>query len=85
MSSHVVAPLDDLYAQQRHLCHRSFNLPGAVARISRDKLLDRALRPSDLSAEFEVLHTRTPKRGGKYLQNAPQSARHLPKIGKGAL
>ena len=22
---HVVAPLDDLHAQQRHLCHRSVN------------------------------------------------------------
>ena len=24
---HVVVALDDLDAQQRHLCHRSFNLP----------------------------------------------------------
>ena len=29
----VVAPLDDLHAQQRHLCHRSVNLPRAAAAI----------------------------------------------------
>jgi hypothetical protein len=33
----VVAPLDDLRAQQRHLCHRSYNLPGVVAAISPDQ------------------------------------------------
>jgi hypothetical protein len=27
----VIAPLDDLHAQHRHRCHRSFNLPGVVA------------------------------------------------------
>ena len=30
---HIVAPLDDLQAQPRHLCHRSVNLPGVVAAI----------------------------------------------------
>jgi hypothetical protein len=34
---HVVAPLDDLYAQQRHLCHRSFDLPRVVATIGPDQ------------------------------------------------
>ncbi len=32
---HVVAPLDDLHAQQRHLCHRSVNLPRVVAAIGQ--------------------------------------------------
>src|SRR5271170_3045795 len=34
---HVVAPLDDLHAQQRHLCHRRVNLPGVVAAIGPDQ------------------------------------------------
>src|SRR5271168_2023158 len=34
---HVVAPLDDLHAQRRHLCHRSVNLPGVVAAIGPDQ------------------------------------------------
>jgi hypothetical protein len=34
---HVVAPLDDLHAQQRHLCHRSVNLPRVVAAIGPDQ------------------------------------------------
>ncbi len=34
---HVVAPLDDLHAQQRHLCHRSVNLPRVVAAIGLDQ------------------------------------------------
>ena len=34
---HVVAPLDDLRAQRRHLCHRSVNLPGVVAAIGPDQ------------------------------------------------
>src|SRR5271165_505897 len=33
----VVARLDDLQAQQRHLCHRSYSLPGVVAAISPDQ------------------------------------------------
>jgi len=33
----VVAPLDDLHAQRRHLCHRSVNQPGVVAAISPDQ------------------------------------------------
>jgi hypothetical protein len=36
-ASHVVAPLDDLHVQQRHLCHRSVNLPGVVAAIGPDQ------------------------------------------------
>ena len=31
-----VAPLDDLHAHQRHLCHNSFNLPGVVTAIGPD-------------------------------------------------
>jgi Ecdysteroid kinase-like family len=34
---HVVAPLDDLHAQQRHLCHHGFNLPRVVAAIGPDQ------------------------------------------------
>src|SRR4051794_816029 len=34
---HVVAPLDDLHAQHRPLCHCSFNLPGVVAAIGPDQ------------------------------------------------
>ena len=33
----VVAPLDDLQAQKRHLCRRGYNLPGVVAAISPDQ------------------------------------------------
>jgi hypothetical protein len=33
----VVAPLDDLHTQRRHLCHRSVNLPGVVAAIGPDQ------------------------------------------------
>jgi hypothetical protein len=33
---HLVAPLDDLHTQRRHLCHRSVNLPGVVAAIGPD-------------------------------------------------
>jgi hypothetical protein len=33
----VVAALDDLHAQQRHLCHRCVNLPGVVAAIGADQ------------------------------------------------
>jgi len=32
---HVVVALDDLDAQQRHLCHRSFNLPRVIATIGQ--------------------------------------------------
>jgi hypothetical protein len=42
---HVVAPLDDLYAQERHLCRRSVNLPGFVAAISPDQCSAIRLRP----------------------------------------
>jgi len=31
-----VAPLDDLHAQHRHLCHGSCNLPGVVTAIGPD-------------------------------------------------
>jgi hypothetical protein len=34
---HVIAPLDDLHAQQRHLCHRSVNLPCVVAAVGPDQ------------------------------------------------
>ena len=34
----VVALLDDLHAQRRHPCHRSFSPPGVVAAIGRDRL-----------------------------------------------
>jgi hypothetical protein len=34
---HVVAALDDLHAQQWHLCHRSINLLGVVAAIGPDQ------------------------------------------------
>jgi hypothetical protein len=34
----VVGLLDDLHAQRRHPCHRSFGLPGAVAAIDPDRL-----------------------------------------------
>ena len=34
----VAALLDDLHAQRRHPCHRSFSLPGVVAAIGRDRL-----------------------------------------------
>ena len=34
---HVVAPLDDLYAQDRHLGDGSINLPGVLAAISPDQ------------------------------------------------
>src|ERR1700724_1612302 len=34
---HVVAPFDDLHAQQGHLCHRSVTLPRVVAAISPDQ------------------------------------------------
>ena len=34
---HVVAPLDDLHTQRRHLCHRCVNLPGVVAAIGPDQ------------------------------------------------
>src|SRR6266478_735152 len=34
---HVVAPLDDLHAQHRHLCHRGVNLPRVVAAIGPDQ------------------------------------------------
>ena len=30
---HVVAPLDDLQAQPRYVCHRRVNLPGVIAAI----------------------------------------------------
>jgi|GEM_PF-6210146 len=33
----VVAPLDDLRAQDRHLGHRSVNLPGVVSAIGPDQ------------------------------------------------
>jgi len=33
----VVAPLNDLHAQRRHLCHRSVNLQGIIAAISPDQ------------------------------------------------
>ncbi len=36
----VVAPLDDLQAQPRHLCHRSVNLPGIVGGIGPDRFPD---------------------------------------------
>ena len=32
----IVAPLDDLHAQQRHLCHRSVNLPSRACKLSGD-------------------------------------------------
>jgi hypothetical protein len=35
---HVVAPLDDRQAQQRHLCRGSVNLPRVVAAIGPDQL-----------------------------------------------
>src|SRR6267142_4711278 len=34
---HVVAPLDDLYAQDRNLGDGSINLPGVLAAISPDQ------------------------------------------------
>jgi hypothetical protein len=34
----VVVPLDDLYAQQRRLCHHSVNLPGVVTTTGRDQV-----------------------------------------------
>jgi hypothetical protein len=34
---HVVAPLDDLLAQQRYLCHRSFSLPRVLAAVGPDQ------------------------------------------------
>jgi len=34
---HVVAALDDLHAQQRCLCYRSFNLPRVVAAVGPDQ------------------------------------------------
>jgi hypothetical protein len=34
----VVALLDDLHAQRRHPCHRSFSPPGVVTAIGRDRL-----------------------------------------------
>ena len=36
-SPHVLAPPDDLQAQERHLCHRSINLPGVAAAIGPDQ------------------------------------------------
>jgi hypothetical protein len=38
---HVVAPLDDLHAQQPHLCHLSVNLPCVVAAIGPDEFESR--------------------------------------------
>jgi hypothetical protein len=34
----VMALLDDLHAQRRHPCRRSFSLPGVVATTGRDRL-----------------------------------------------
>jgi hypothetical protein len=34
---HIIAPLDDLHAQERHLCHRSFSLRRVVAAIGPDQ------------------------------------------------
>jgi hypothetical protein len=45
-SKSFVAPLDDLHAQRRHLCHRSsVNLPGVVAAISPDQFEPREAQP----------------------------------------
>jgi hypothetical protein len=38
---HIVAPLDDLHAQHRHLCHGSFNLPLLIVALHAETGLGR--------------------------------------------
>ena len=55
----VVAPLDDLHAQRRHLCHRSVDLPGVVAAIGPDQFEPReaaAYLVEDESGPVAVLY-----------------------------
>ena len=52
----AVASLDDLQAQQRHLCHRSYNLPGVVTSISPDQFKPR-------KAQAYLVEATWPRRG----------------------
>jgi hypothetical protein len=44
----VAAALDDLHIQQRHLCHRGFNLPRVIAAIGPDQF-EQGEAPADAS------------------------------------
>jgi hypothetical protein len=48
---YVVVPLDDLHTQQRHLCHRSLNLPRAGAAIGPNQVEPREAAESLIENE----------------------------------
>ena len=52
---HGVAPLDDLRAQRRYFCHRSFNLPRLVAAMGLDRFEPREVPPATRSRVMGIV------------------------------